>query len=271
MAVDKGKQFEYAIMISALKRISVPTREESSRLQSYLSNIISSDVMQAAEKMIDVCNPSKTQSVYKSFKQLGGGIGGGGEPKTDVLFVRNGQKYKCSMKWGESYQLSSAGIQGTVSQLSHVLKSVAMKSSSAQVGALGSVALTLEQISNVLGTGPKTLPQPEIKAKLDRASGLNEELQKILGSRQDPEPDEMYSEFKKAVIREALTGEFLFGKNDDKTANYILTEEKLIPINEQLINKLYSTVFVRLRLKGRGKVKGSDVRLNEIVVTIEPK
>lgn len=268
MAVDKGKQFEYAIMISALKKISIPTPQETRRLQSYLANNISVDVMQAAEKMMNVCNPSKVQSVYKSFQQLGGTPP---EPKTDVLFVRGGVKYKCSMKWGESYQLSSAGIQGTVSQLSHVLKSVAMKSSAAQIGALGSVALTLEQISNVLGSGPKTLPQPEIKAKLNKASQLNEELQNILGSRQNPEPDEMYLEFKKAVIREALTGEFLFGINNEKTANYILTEEKLIPINEQLINKLYSTVFVRLRLKGRGKVKGSDVRLNEIVVTIEPK
>ena len=34
--------------------------------------------------------------------------GGGEEPKTDIMFSKGGKTYKCSMKWGDSYQLSSA-------------------------------------------------------------------------------------------------------------------------------------------------------------------
>ena len=84
--------------------------------------LISADVDKAANEILTKIEPSyNKEEFYKSFRQLGGGAGGRGEPKTDVLFIKEGKKYKCSMKWGSSYQLSSAGIQTTTTVLNNIL------------------------------------------------------------------------------------------------------------------------------------------------------
>jgi hypothetical protein len=67
-----------------------------------------------------------------------------------------------------------------------------------------------------------------------------------------------------------LTGELSFGKTNDKTANYILNEKELKPIDDKLVREISDLTYVRLRLKGRGKTS-TGIRLNELVVTIEPK
>lgn len=131
MAADKGKQFEYAIMLAAYSRLPKPLPDQ---VKSSYDNImrvtnngkaISSDVKTAAKNMMDKIQPSGVgarNKFYASFRQLGGGAGGGGEPKTDILFYKLGKKYRCSLKWGDSYQLSSAGISKTAEVLKKVLK-----------------------------------------------------------------------------------------------------------------------------------------------------
>jgi hypothetical protein len=269
MAIDRGKQFEYAIMLAAYTRINNPSLGEENEIKKLSMQPIEDAVQQAANNMMNVISPTlPTDAFYKSFKQLGGSSP---EPKTDVLFVKNGQKYRCSMKWGDSYQLSSAGIQGTVNVLNNVLFKVAMSGDmgGAQVK---EVAMVLDELSQTLGEGPKKQPQPVMKALLDqakRSGGLNEKLQNILGSRKQPEGDRLFLAFKRELVRESLTGESLFGKGSDKTANYILNERELKPIDDRLINQIADKTFVDIRLKGRGKTK-EGVRLNEAVIRIEP-
>lgn len=269
MAIDKGKQFEYAIMLAAYSAIENPTLGEESEIKKLQNQPIDSIVQQAADGMLQKISPSiASDGFYRSFKQLGGSSP---EPKTDVLFVRNGQKIKCSMKWGDSYQLSSAGIQGTVNVLNNVLFSVAMK------GSLGGtevrkVAMVLDELSQTLGEGPKKQPQPVMKQLIEKANrdgGINKRLQEILGSRRMPEGDKLFLAFKRELVRESLTGESLFGKGSDKTANYILNENQLIEINDRLVNDIADKTYVDIRLKGRGKNK-EGVRLNEAVIRIEP-
>ena len=148
MAIDKGKQFEYAIMIAAYSRVLDPPSNIRNELGKLLKQPVGNDVQQAANNMMDIIQPkSFSNSFYTSFKQLGGS---NPEPKTDVLFVKNGKKYKCSMKWGDAYQLSSSGIQGTVRVLNNVLFKVAMKGNmgGAQVK---EVAMVLDELSETLG------------------------------------------------------------------------------------------------------------------------
>ena len=175
------------------------------------------------------------------------------------------------MKWGDAYQLSSSGIQGTVNVLNNVLFKVAM------AGGMGAaevkqVAMVLDELSQTLGEGPKKQPQPVMKAILDeakRSGGLNQKLQNILGSRKNPEGDKLFLAFKRELVRESLTGESLFGKSNDKTANYILNEKELKPIDDKLVNEIADKTYIDIRLKGRGK-DASGVRLNEAVIRIEP-
>lgn len=269
MAIDRGKQFEYAIMLAAYSQIDKPTLGEEAEIRKLKTQPIESAVQSAANDMLKKIAPSLvTDAFYKSFKQLGGSSP---EPKTDVLFVKNGQKIKCSMKWGDSYQLSSSGIQGTVNVLNNVLFQCAMKGNlgGAQVK---EVAMVLDELSQTLGEGPKKQPQPVMKALLEKAKregGINERLQAILGSRRMPEGDKLFLAFKRELVRESLTGESLFGKGSDKTANYILNERELKPIDDRLVNMIADKTFVDIRLKGRGKTK-EGVRLNEAVIRIEP-
>ena len=59
------------------------------------------------------------QDYFGSFKKMSGG---GEEPKTDILFKVGNKKYKCSMKWGKSYQLTSAGVDKSIQVFTKVLK-----------------------------------------------------------------------------------------------------------------------------------------------------
>lgn len=277
MAVDKGKQFEYAIMIAALSRLpsSMMTDDPSLKLtykdlmtKTNNGKIIEADVKLAAKNMIDRIEPSTNKSAfYKSFKQLGGGIGGGGEPKTDVLFIKQGKKYKCSLKWGDKYQLSSAGISKT----SEVLKKVLDESN--QIGGNKTrqeIAQFITEFENTLGTLPKKGEQAEMKRALERNTHLKAKLEQFLGTRKETQVADAYKAFKDAIVYESLTGKLIFGKSSDKTANYILNEEELKPINDKLVRLVSDQTYVRLRLKGRGKTE-EGARLNELVVTIEPK
>ena len=276
MAADKGKQFEYAVMLAAYGRITEElTGEVKSTFDTIMRNTnngttIDDAVMKAARETMDRLEPGTNKlDFYKSFRQLGGGAGGGGEPKTDILYKIGGTKYRVSMKWGDKYQLSSAGISKTVKVLTDVLKGAA-REGGMTTNNLGEIALVLEQIDNQLGTLPKKGEQPYMKQKLAKANHLNLQLQEILGSRKNPKAAEAFSFFKDAVVKESLTGQYLFGKNADATAEYVLNEKELKKIDSSLIREISDKTYVRLRLKGRGKTK-EGVRLNELVVTIEPK
>ena len=276
MAADKGKQFEYAVMLAAYGRINEELTGEVKRtFDTIMRNTnngqsIDPAVMKAARDTMDRIQPRGDRlDFYKSFRQLGGGAGGGGEPKTDILYKIGGTRYRVSMKWGDKYQLSSAGISKTVKVLTDVLKGAA-KEGGMNTNNLGEIALILEQIDNQLGSLPKKGEQPYMKAKLAKANHLNLQLQEILGSRKNPKAAEAFSFFKDAVVRESLTGEYLFGKRADATAEYVLNEKELRKIDDKLIREVSDKTYVRLRLKGRGKT-AEGVRLNELVVTIEPK
>ena len=276
MAADKGKQFEYAVMLAAYGRINEELTGEVKRtFDTIMRNTnngqsIDPAVMKAARDTMDRIQPRGDRlDFYKSFRQLGGGAGGGGEPKTDILYKVGSKKYRVSMKWGDKYQLSSAGISKTVQVLTDVLKGAA-KEGNMKTNNLGEIALIFEQIDSTLGKLPKKGEQSYMKAQLAKANHLNLQLQEILGTRKNPKVAEAYSTFKDAVVKESLTGQYLFGKNADATAEYVLNEKELKKIDDRLIREISDKTYVRLRLKGRGKT-AAGVRLNEVVVTIEPK
>lgn len=274
MAVDKGKQFEYAIMLAAYSKLEKPLPPEVKPIYDNIMRVtnkgavITSDVKTAAKNMIKRIEPSGVESkqkFYASFRQLGGGAGGGGEPKTDVVFVKLGKKYKCSLKWGDSYQLSSAGISKTATVLNKVLAATKMSGKTKE-----EIASVLTELENTLGKLPKIGEQSVIKKVLKDNEELKNRLEQIIGTRKNTQVAESFKTFKEAVVRESITGELLFGRSNDATANYIMNESQLKPIDDTLIKQVAEKTYVRLRLKGRGKTS-DGVRLNELVITIEPK
>ena len=105
--------------------------------------------------------------------------------------MSSGKKYKCSMKWGDSFQLTSSGIDTSVSTLTKVLRKVAqnMGKNNMSTNELGTLQLIIEQIANKFENRTGTVTQAEadrMMSDINKAGGLNEQLQQILGSRKTP-------------------------------------------------------------------------------------
>lgn len=271
MALNLGKQFEYAMIAAAYSKIKNASPEQIKKITEYSAKVTNDDVKNKAENMlsqiINQIGPrGPLDEFYKSFKLLGGTKP---EPKTDIIFKNGGTTYKCSMKWGKNYQLSSAGIDGTVNVLRSILSKVGnvsgMSGQSSQ-----KIAAVIDEINDTLGdVGIQQGSIVRERIKKAKQSGLLERLQNILGSPREPKVDEAFKTFKKEIIREALTGKIIFN-NSDKSANYILNDTEFKEIDDTFVDSLVDRVYVGLRLKGRGK-DPNNIRLNEISVRIEPQ
>ena len=73
------------------------------------------------------------------------------------------EKYKCSMKWGDSFQLTSSGIDTSVATLTKVLRKVAqnMGKNNMSTNELGTLQLIIEQIANKFENRTGTVTQAE--------------------------------------------------------------------------------------------------------------
>lgn len=270
---NRGLMYEDAIMYHALSNIQNPTLVEQSAILHHRSKITDQQVDDTARRMIgnlwthDRSGPAG-QQFYKSFKKLGGGRP---EPKTDVLFVKNGQKYRCSLKFGEKWQFSSAGIQGNLTLMNRILQKISLAGSLSGVATI-QVAQLLEWMQDAITSQPtkqvKSVISPRLAA-LKQSGSANDTLEKILGGKRNAQLDPLFTSFKREFIRENMTGAIAFGSSDDKCANYVMDMDRLYPINEQVINNLLDKVYVELRLKGRDTDVVSGERLNEIVLRVE--
>ena len=270
---NRGLMYEDAIMYHALSNIQNPTLVEQSAILHHRSKITDQQVDDTARRMIGNLwthdrNGPAGQQFYKSFKKLGGGRP---EPKTDVLFVKNGQKYRCSLKFGERWQFSSAGIQGNLTLMNRILQKISIAGSLSGVATI-QVAQLLEWMQDEITSQPtkqvKSVISPRLAA-LKQSGSANDTLEKILGGKRNAQLDPLFTSFKREFIRENMTGAIAFGASDDKCANYVMDMDRLYPINEQVINNLLDKVYVELRLKGRDTDVVSGERLNEIVLRVE--
>lgn len=272
---NKGLQFEHAVMYVATSKIINKTAQNQKDYEDASGrwNSIPNDIKATAERVVDSIAPSDLnarQEFYKSFKKMSGG---GEEPKTDIMFKSGGTTYRCSMKWGKSYQLTSAGIDKSLSVFQKVLKKTAKEcgGGNASIETLGYLQLILERIAGKFENAQGTIDQPTAKRLLGdakRAGGLNEQLQEVLGSKKSPSAAEAYDCFKFNLTHECMTGKMLFN-GDDRAATHLLTENGIKPIDDKAVRDVMKQAGVRLALKGRGKDKVTGVRQNAIVIRYE--
>ena len=175
------------------------------------------------------------------------------------------------MKWGKSFQLTSAGVDKSVQVFTKVLKKVAsqMGSNNISVNSLGSLQLILEQMNNKFENSSGTMDQATAKrlmTDVKKSGGINEQLQEILGSKKSPTGDVAYDAFKFELTKECMTGNMLFN-GDDRAADHLFTEDGVKPITDDVIRDVMKIAGVRISLKGRGKKDG--VRQNAISIRYE--
>ncbi|WAX22927.1 hypothetical protein [Synechococcus phage S-M1] len=273
---NKGLQFEHAVMYAATSRITGERTREQQKFFTEAArkwNDIPDEIKTTATQLVlDMAPQSATdkQKYYGSFKKMSGG---GKEPKTDIMFTKGGKTYKCSMKWGNSFQLTSSGIDTSVETLTKVLKKVAANLGNNNMSAneLGTLQLIIEQIANKFENRTGTLTQAEadrLMRDVNKAGGLNEQLQEILGSKRAPTGGAAYDAFKFELTKECMTGELTFANEKDKAADHLLTENGLKPINDAAIREVMDVAGVRFSKKGRGR-DDRGVRQNAITIRYE--
>ncbi len=271
---NKGLQFEHAVMYAATSKIVNKSKQNQKDYDDAASRYTSipKNIKDKAEEIVEKMAPrtlNSRQTYYKSFRKMSGG---GEEPKTDIMFESGGTTYKCSMKWGKAYQLSSAGIDKSLSVFQKVLKKTAQDiGCPTDVVTLGYLQLVLEQINNKCENAKGVIAQPKAKAilaDLKKSGGLNEQLQEVLGSKKSPGAAVAYDTFKYNLTHECMTGDMLFN-GDDRAATHLMTEDGVKSINEKAVRDVMKLAGVRLALKGRGKDKVTGVRQNAIVIRYE--
>jgi hypothetical protein len=260
---NKGLQFEWCIYHLIAVKSGMAHNEETKHAAKEYS---------AAPKEVKTDAANAVAVVEKSYGAVKGvekTSGGGKEPKTDLFIKTKRAALKCSLKYGGSIQLSSAGVATTVEFISGILEGY-MKSTRRDATKCRNILKSLAKFEHEYGDLGK-ISQGAATKKLLEAKRFNLELQSILGSRTEPDVAEENERIKLAIIEEAITGKYTFGTNSKLSADHILTETEIKKVDTKLIKEVAHKTSVRLALKGRGKkiVGGREVRLNEIVVRFD--
>lgn len=260
---NKGLQFEWCVyhLIAQANKAKFKGDSTASRAaEEYKSS--PADVKSGAANAIKVIE--KSYGKITNVEKMSGGI----EPKTDLVITTNRKTLKCSLKFGGSIQLSSAGVETTSAFLTGVITNLKKTK-----------AITNKQAQDLLGfladfqtnIPSGTMTKTQIQGVLSSSADYGEKLQEILGSKKKPDVAAEYEKIKLAVVEEALTGKATFAATPKKAAEWILSESSLKEINTKFIKDVAGRTSVRLAAKGRGKeiVKGKEVRMNQISIRFD--
>lgn len=262
MAANKGLQFEWCIFHIIADSVGMSTPESKTAAKEYID--ADEKVKLDAKKAVAIVTKEYGKPTWVEKTS-----GGGKEPKTDLFIKTRGGNLKCSLKYGGSIQLSSAGVKSTVEFISGILKAYT-QSTGRDAAKCKKILSTLAEFEHEYGDLGK-IPQTKASQKLLEAKKFNLQLQSILGTRAEPDVSAENEQIKLAIIEEAITGKYTFGASSKLSADHILTETEIKKIDSKLIREVAGKTSVRLALKGRGKakIKGREVRLNEIVVRFD--
>jgi hypothetical protein len=110
MAQGRGVQLEWAIVYESLVRAGVPYTEIQERSQRYPNlKSYTGDVGSQAKKCVDLVEKADSSLLAYAYHSDELNIAGDPEPKTDVVFKKNGKNsVRCSVKMKGPIQLSSA-------------------------------------------------------------------------------------------------------------------------------------------------------------------
>lgn len=275
---SRGKDFEYVLVYEAWNfagKTGTNFNDIKNKYDSADQIVKNTNPLEFLFDELSVQIYADKLSMADSFQLLGGR---NPEPKTDVMFVYSGKTYKLSMKWGDSFQASSAGVEGTNMFLEKVIRKVASEQDG-NVTAMGEVIAVMDQLDGFLGES-KVANVNAIQSKLSairEEDGLQSRLQEVLGSSREPNVSEAFYSLKKAVMLECITGELTFSNKPNNIANYVFTGKPsgltLTEITDSYIRDVMSKSSVRISAKGRG-TKGSggeEIRYQEAVIRFDLK
>ncbi len=289
--MSKGEDFETAFLWEGQSRL---LGGSSSAVQTKYNAIATQDVKNAAAdaysfivNQLGITTPAQQQTLGATFIKVGNITPSWGgrkiPPKTDIKFSYNSADYKCSLKWGPPYLLSSAKLSTQQEVFAAVIRNIFLygQDLNEERGAVDLLEILLA-LDDMGIADRMSMTVSENQLGIIRGSGgLQSKLQEIVGSTTNPDVSPIYRVIKEKLVWESLTGELQFGGGDG-TANYILMGDggrlvQFSPINNAYLRTLLPHTAVRISAKGGRKptkaqiAEGEDPRASyrEIGIRVE--
>ena len=273
MAQGRGVQLEWAIVYESLIRAGVPYSEIEKRSKKHPNlKLYTGTVGAQAKKCVDLVESSDSSLLANAYHSDELNIAGDPEPKTDVVFKKNGRNLiRCSVKMKGPIQLSSAEGPSTAK---------AMAATAAQCP--GQRGKNLESlIKKISSTPTKLLTEKNLPKARERKPNIVKDLVDSKGKIKDdknytnwvaqnkPELIKELFDYLKSdphflycLIEETLTGKNYFGPNNDATSNYMLSPTTFGKIDKAYINKMVKKTKIDIRAKSRDGISSVAFRFD---------
>ena len=256
MAQDQGTQFEWCVLHTAYSRLTNPEVLSSTQLTTKEDaqtnwNKANSTVQNHAKNIIDKLAPSspnESLKFYSSFQKMGSGS------KSDIIFYKGGKLYQCSMKYGDSFQLSSSMIETNVTALTEIYKKIARgKGSKTDGNTLANIQAVINDVEAFFPNKYMTKEDVDSLIKHNpNAAALEERLIEIIGTKGKDGVGSVYDEFRCAFVEESITGKITLKGKPMQVATHILTEKGVRPITKKLVHEFCAIVNPRFSKKKQG-------------------
>ena len=174
--------------------------------------------------------------------------------KSDIVFYKGGKLYQCSMKYGNSFQLSSSMIETNVTALTEIYKKIARgKGSRTDGNTLANIQAVINDVEAFFPNKYMTKEDVDSLVKHNpNAAALEERLIEIIGTKGKDGVGSVYDEFRCAFVEESITGKMTLKGKPLQIATHILTEKGVRPITKKLIHEFCAIVNPRFSKKRQG-------------------
>ena len=256
MAQDQGTQFEWCVLHTAYSRLTNPEVLSSTQLTTKEDaqtnwDKANSTVQNHAKNVIDKLAPSspnESLKFYSSFQKMGSGS------KSDIIFYKGGKLYQCSMKYGDSFQLSSSMIETNVTVLTDIFKKISRgKGAKTDGNTLANIQKVINDVEAFFPNKYMTSNDIDSLVKHNpNAAALEERLIEIIGTKGKDGVGSVYDEFRCAFVEESITGKITLKGKPMQVATHILTEKGVRPITKKLVHEFCAIVNPRFSKKKQG-------------------
>lgn len=256
MAQDQGTQFEWCVLHTAYSRLTNPEVLSSTQLKTKEKALTNWDkanstVRNHAKNVIDKLvpsSPNESLNFYRSFEKMGSGS------KSDIVFYKGSTLYQCSMKYGDSFQLSSSMIETNVTVLTDIFKKISRgKGAKTDGNTLANIQKVINDVEAFFPNKYMTSNDIDSLVKHNpNAAALEERLIEIIGTKGKDGVGSVYDEFRCAFVEESITGKMTLKGKPMQVATHILTEKGVRPITKKLVHEFCAIVNPRFSKKKQG-------------------
>ena len=256
MAQDQGTQFEWCVLHTAYSRLTNPEVLSSTQLKTKEKALTNWDkanstVQNHAKNVIDKLvpsSPNESLNFYKSFEKMGSGS------KSDIVFYKGSTLYQCSMKYGDSFQLSSSMIETNVTVLTDIFKKISRgKGAKTDGNTLANIQKVINDVEAFFPNKYMTSNDIDSLVKHNpNAAALEERLIEIIGTKGKDGVGSVYDEFRCAFVEESITGNMTLKGKPMQVSTHIITEKGVRPITKKLVHEFCAIVNPRFSKKKQG-------------------